>query len=91
MKVLTRGTVTIDVHACKGCDLCIAACPPAVLVMSDPAAVNELGFRYPLLLAGCTGCRACLEVCPDFCFEVYKFDPPIELDADAPRSAEVAG
>ena len=28
MKVLTRGTVTIDVLTCKGCELCIAACPP---------------------------------------------------------------
>ena len=78
MKVLTRGTVTIDIHTCKGCELCIAACPPDVLVMSDPADVNALGFRYPLLKAGCTGCLACLQVCPDFCFEVFKFDPPIE-------------
>jgi 2-oxoglutarate ferredoxin oxidoreductase subunit delta len=80
MKVLTRGTVTIDIGACKGCDLCIAACPPKVLVMSDAADVNELGFRYPLLVAGCTGCLACLQVCPDFCFEVFKFEPPIELE-----------
>jgi 2-oxoglutarate ferredoxin oxidoreductase subunit delta len=80
VKVLTRGTVTIDIHACKGCDLCIAACPPQVLVMSDPTDVNELGFRYPLLKPGCTGCLACLQVCPDFCFEVYKFDPPIEME-----------
>ena len=55
MKVLTRGTVTIDIGTCKGCELCIAACPPNVLVMSDAAEVNELGFRYPLLVAGCTG------------------------------------
>ena len=62
MKVLTRGTVTIDIGTCKGCELCIAACPPKVLVMSDAAEVNELGFRYPLLVAGCTGCLACLQV-----------------------------
>ena len=80
MKVLTRGTVTIDILTCKGCELCIAACPPEVLVMSDPADVNELGFRYPRLVAGCTGCLACLQVCPDFCFEVFKFEPPIELE-----------
>ena len=49
--VLTRGTVVIDVEACKGCDLCIDACPPRVLVMTTHD-VNSRGYRYPLLLAG---------------------------------------
>jgi 2-oxoglutarate ferredoxin oxidoreductase subunit delta len=31
-------------------------------------------------MAGCTGCLACLQVCPDFCFEVFKFESPIELE-----------
>ena len=48
--VLTRGTVVIDVEACKGCDLCIDACPPRVLVMTEHE-VNTRGYRYPLLLA----------------------------------------
>ena len=39
---------------CTGCELCIPACPPGVLSMST--AVNELGYRYPLLEPGCTGC-----------------------------------
>lgn len=77
--VTVRGTVTIDVEACKGCDLCIPACPPGVLVMTTTE-VNEMGFRYPRLLPGCTGCRACLDVCPDFCFEVYKFDEPLHME-----------
>ena len=80
MKVLTRGTVTIDRDVCKGCELCIPACPPSVLDMSGPGDVNRLGYRYPLLRAGCTGCLACLQVCPDFCFEVFKFETPIELE-----------
>ncbi len=68
----SRGTVTIDVERCKGCELCIPACPPRVLVMSQGR--NELGVPYPELLPGCTGCGACLLVCPDFCFEVYRLD-----------------
>ena len=68
----SRGTVTIDVERCKGCELCIPACPPGVLAMST--ARNGLGVPYPELLPGCTGCGACLLVCPDFCFEVYRFD-----------------
>jgi 2-oxoglutarate ferredoxin oxidoreductase subunit delta len=41
--------------------------------------VNTRGYRYPLLLAGCTGCRACAQICPDFCFQVYKYETPLEL------------
>ncbi len=75
------GTVVIDVEACKGCDLCIDACPPRVLVMTDarrqhaglplPAAARRL-HRLP-------GVRADL---PRLLFQVYKYDTPIELDGD---------
>ncbi|MEE8475539.1 MAG: 4Fe-4S dicluster domain-containing protein [Myxococcota bacterium] len=74
--VTSRGTVAIATSRCKGCELCIPACPPQVLTMSE--AVNELGFRFPELYPGCTGCRACLLVCPDFVFEVYQFETPVE-------------
>ena len=70
----SRGTLTIATARCKGCELCIPACPPRVLDMST--AVNEIGFRYPELRPGCTGCSACLLVCPDFVFEVYRYDTP---------------
>ena len=76
----SRGTVTIDVEHCKGCELCIPACPPRVLVMSQ--ARNRLGVPYPELLPGCTGCGACLLVCPDFCFEVYRFDAAQSLSRE---------
>ena len=75
--VLTRGTVVIDTEACKGCELCIDACPPHVLEMGTD--VNARGYRYPLLSAGCTGCKACSQICPDFVFQVYKYDTPLEL------------
>ena len=68
----SRGTLTIASERCKGCELCIPACPPRVLSMST--AVNENGFRYPELHPGCTGCGACLLVCPDFVFEVYQYE-----------------
>jgi 2-oxoglutarate ferredoxin oxidoreductase subunit delta len=67
---ISRGTLVIDVDKCKGCELCIAACPPNVLVMS--ADVNGIGYRYPELTPGCTGCTACQMVCPDFVFSVYR-------------------
>ena len=41
--IKTRGTIRLDVDACKGCELCIPACPPDVLTMST--ARNELGVH----------------------------------------------
>ena len=60
--------------------------PARVLVMTEHV-VNTRGYRYPLLLPGCTGCRACAQICPDFCFQVYKYDTPLELP-EAERSHE---
>lgn len=78
--ILTRGTVTVEVERCKGCELCIPACRPGVLTMSK--AVNRHGFAFPLLTAGCTACKACFEVCPDHVFEVYRYEEPIEIEVD---------
>ncbi len=87
--VLTRGTLVIDVEACKGCDLCIDACPPGVLVMTTHD-VNERGYRYPVLLPGCTGCKACAQICPDFVFQVYKYDTPLELPLEGTGAERTA-
>jgi 2-oxoglutarate ferredoxin oxidoreductase subunit delta len=89
--VKSRGTVTIERDRCKGCELCIPACPPQVLTMSS--AVNRMGFAYPQLHPGCTGCAACLLVCPDFVFEVFRFDTPVEhwIDGAAAGAGAAAG
>jgi len=79
MKRQARGTLVIDIDRCKGCELCIPACPVDVLAMS--AGPNANGFRYPLLREGCTGCTACQQVCPDFVFEVYQFEGAPDADA----------
>ena len=83
--MITRGTVVIDAEACKGCELCIEACPPRVLEMGSD--VNARGYRVPLLRPGCTGCKACSQICPDFVFQVYKYETPLDLPVvPLPRS-----
>jgi 2-oxoglutarate ferredoxin oxidoreductase subunit delta len=79
--ITSRGTLTIDVETCKGCELCITACPPRVLSMSS--GVNPAGFHYPELHPGCTGCAACLLICPDFCFEVFRFEHPVTTEVSS--------
>ncbi len=79
-EILSRGTVTIDTERCKGCELCIPACRPGVLIMST--SLNGRGFRYPELVPGCTGCMACLLVCPDFCFAVFRYETPVSHEVN---------
>jgi 2-oxoglutarate ferredoxin oxidoreductase subunit delta len=65
-----RGTVRIDAEACKGCELCIAVCPPSVLAMGDER--NARGDAFPVLSPGCTACGRCVAVCPDFALTVMR-------------------
>ncbi len=64
MGVSDRGDVQIAAHLCKGCCLCVAACPPGVLSQSD--FLNRQGY-YAISYkgAGCTGCGICFYVCPE--------------------------
>lgn len=43
------GAVEIDRERCKGCDLCVAACPKDVLLL-QPKEVNDRGYHLPLLM-----------------------------------------
>jgi 2-oxoglutarate ferredoxin oxidoreductase subunit delta len=67
-----RGKVLIDRERCKGCLLCIRACPLKVLAADTEP--NE-GGSYPSKVAydeTCIACGNCFEVCPDVCIEVYQ-------------------
>ena len=59
-----RGDVKISEHLCKGCGLCIEACPPEVLSQGD--LLNRQGY-YSVVYSGsgCTGCAICFYVCPE--------------------------
>lgn len=70
---MTKGTVHIQTDRCKGCGLCIQACPQHVLVLAD--AFNARGYRHAQLDehdGHCIGCGICAIVCPDVAFTVYR-------------------
>jgi 2-oxoglutarate ferredoxin oxidoreductase subunit delta len=81
----TWSPLAISVDRCKGCELCIAACPPAVLAL-DTSVVNRLG-HHPIRLvdpARCTSCARCARVCPDAVFRVFAAPRGFRA-AEAPR------
>jgi 2-oxoglutarate ferredoxin oxidoreductase subunit delta len=69
--------VVIKKNKCKGCLLCVAACPQGLLVVDKE--LNILGVK-PVRFAEdpkeakgqCKGCALCAIVCPDCCIEIYK-------------------
>lgn len=59
-----RGLLRVDGNECKGCGLCVEACPPKVIAMSER--LNHYGYRTATYAgAGCTGCGICFMVCPE--------------------------
>lgn len=60
-----KGAVEIKAGKCKGCGLCIAACPTKSLKAGTM--FNRLGY-YPVIFCegtGCTGCGICFYACPE--------------------------
>lgn len=68
---MIKGTVKIETDTCKGCELCIVACPQESLALSSK--INIHGYRYvELVKDNCTGCINCALVCPDVAITVYR-------------------
>jgi len=68
---MAKGKVTFDIETCKGCELCIAACPQESLALSPR--INKQGYHYAVLVKdNCTGCTNCALVCPDAVITVYR-------------------
>ena len=66
------GTIIIDVKRCKGCGLCIDACPKKHIRLAEQE--DSRGVRVACFKDRdeCTGCGFCYIVCPDVAVTVFK-------------------
>ena len=66
-----RGTIDVNIQTCKGCELCIEACPQGSIELSPQ--INAQGYHYAVLIKdNCTGCVNCALVCPEAIITVYR-------------------
>lgn len=66
-----KGDIIIDIEKCKGCELCVVACPQNTLGLSKK--LNLKGYHYVVKVEdNCTGCVNCALVCPEGIITVYR-------------------
>ena len=65
--------VTIHENVCKGCGLCVNACPKKVLALSKTK-MNQNGYYIAESInpQDCIGCTFCAIMCPDCAIVVEK-------------------
>ena len=66
--------ILINSERCKGCFLCVRACPRQLIGKSDR--INRSGYQYAYVpedkMKECTACASCALTCPDVAIEVYR-------------------
>jgi len=67
--------VKVFADYCKGCSLCVAACPKDIMELTD--ALNAYGVHYARCVDNelCIGCMSCAVICPDAAIEIIKLEP----------------
>ena len=65
-------TIKVDKNHCKGCELCVKACPQGILSLSREITLR--GYFYAKMHdpSRCIGCRICAVVCPDVAITVHS-------------------
>ena len=73
-----KGAIEVNTERCKGCQLCIIACPQKVIALAKK--VNLHGYPYVEAVneEACVGCASCGIVCPDGYFG-YPITPQSEV------------
>ena len=74
-----RFKVEFNRDKCKGCELCVNACPKKILALDSN--VNTKGY-HPAGITdqeSCIGCTSCALMCPDCCITIYELEEGEEV------------
>ncbi len=67
-----KGRIEVNELLCKGCELCVGACPQKVIAL-DMDRITPKGYHPASLISdGCTGCGICAVVCPEAAITVFR-------------------
>lgn len=71
MELLQMPKVIVDNNICKGCEMCVAACPKSILAL-DRSITNNKGYHPAHVTdeSQCTSCGSCTIMCPDVAIRV---------------------
>ncbi len=67
-----KGRIIVDEAYCKGCELCVTACPQHVMGLALERLTAKGYHPAELIAEGCTGCVICAIVCPEAAITVYR-------------------
>ncbi len=70
---MAKGNVVFDVDRCKGCGLCVYACPKKIVALNENR-INVKGFNpaHVIDMEQCIACGNCAIMCPDSVITVEK-------------------
>lgn len=70
---LVMAMVTINEERCKGCGLCVRACPKKIVQLSKTK-LNSKGYHPAEVtdMGACTACASCARTCPDAVITIEK-------------------
>lgn len=65
--------VIINEEKCKGCGLCVRACPKKILALSTKK-LNSKGYHPAEVtdMEACIACASCARTCPDAVITIEK-------------------
>lgn len=70
---MAKGLVTFNENICKGCELCVVACPKKIIAL-DKNKINAKGFNpaHVVDMEQCIACGNCAIMCPDSVISVER-------------------